>query len=379
MKMQIHSIELKRIHIPLLHPFTISGGTLREKQSLLVVLTDMSGAKGYGEVPVSEEPIYLTETLAGAHAVLKDILLPALLSTEIDCDEADALTEIAACMNRFDIYRGFQFAKSGVAQALCHLAAEHLGISLQKLFGGERKAIAVGESFGIQKTVEAVVQEADERVREGYKRIKLKIKPGFDRAVVDAVRMKHPKIPLMVDANSSYTLDDVPLFQELDRYSLLMIEQPLAFDDIIDHATLQKAIRTPVCLDESILEPRHARQAVETGACKIINIKPGRVGGPLRAKQIHDWCHARNVPVWCGGMFESGIGRAFNIALASLPGFTLPADMSPSSILLQYDLVKDPYAVHGGMIVVPTTPGLGFTVDEKAIERSTVSSVHISK
>lgn len=372
MKLSITRAELLQVQIPLLHSFTISGGTVRDKKCLLVKLTDSNGVVGYGEAPLFEEPIYLTETLTGAHKVLEAFMLPLILKETIEYDEKSALDGIDAAMKKVDSFRGFEFAKAAIAQALCHLVAENMQVSLQTLFGGTAKTIPVGESLGIN-SLEAVVEEANLRVSEGYKRIKLKIKPGHDLEVVKAVRKAHPTIPLMVDANSAYTLDDIDLLKALDPFDLLMMEQPLSYDDIIDHATLQKAIRTPVCLDESILCLRHVRQAVETGACNIINIKPSRVAGPVRAKQIHDWCLARKVPVWCGGMLESGIGRAFNIALASLPGFTLPADMSPSAMYFPYDLVKDPYVVQDGLITVPTTPGLGYVIDEEMIRKSTTS------
>jgi o-succinylbenzoate synthase len=375
MTIRITRAELLTVEIPLLHPFTISGGTVGKKQALLLRLSDASGAVGYGEAPLFEKPIYLSETITGAAAVLERFLLPGLLNREIAIDDRKPLAGLMELQRSFDWCRGCEFAKAAVMQAFCHITALQLHISLQTLLGGTQTAIPVGESLGIRDRVEEVVEEAGKRIAEGYKRIKLKIKPGKDIAVVQAVRSAHPEVPLMVDANSAYTLQDAPTLQKLDAFDLLMIEQPLQYDDIIDHAALQKTLKTPICLDESILCLRHARQAVEIGACRIINIKPSRVGGPLNAIAIHDWCTERGIPVWCGGMMESGIGRAFNIALASLPGFTLPADMSPSSILFPYDLVTDPYAAQDGMITVPTAQGLGFTPDERAIEKSTIRTV----
>jgi O-succinylbenzoate synthase len=303
---------------------------------------------------------------------LRDVLLPKLLGVTIPVVDDDPLAGIRGLREEWSTFRGFEFSKASVEQALCDLAAQMKKISLQTLFGGTRKTIDVGESLGIKPTISATLEEVDLRLQQGFKRIKLKIKPGHDQGLVDAVRKAHPDIPLMVDANSAYTLSDVVLFKSFDQQNLMMIEQPLSYDDILDHAALAKEIKTPICLDESILCLRHARQAVELGAAGIINIKPSRVGGPLESMAIHDLCLRKKIPVWCGGMFETGIGRAFNIALASLEGFTLPADMSPSSLLFTYDLVSDPFEVVKGEIAVRTTPGLGFTPDQDAIKRATI-------
>ncbi len=373
MTFTLHHAELRVLEIPLKHPFTISGGTIRMKTGVLLTLFTRDGLVGYGEAAVMALPIYLSETVAGAQAFLRDGLWPHLRGREISLDPQDPLEGIRAFSREFDIFKGFEFSKSAVVQALCHIVAQIQNVSLQTLFGGTQKKIDVGESLGIN-SVQDTLAEVKLRLQQGYKRIKLKIKPGHDQAVVEAVRAAHPDIVLMVDANSAYTLTDVASLKALDVYHLLMIEQPLSHDDILDHAALAKKIRTPICLDESILSLRHARQAIDSGAAAIINIKPGRVGGPLEAIAIHHLCTERGIPVWCGGMLESGIGRAFNIALASLPGFTLPADMSPSSLLFDFDLVSDPYEVMGGEIPVPTTPGLGFTVDAKAIDRATVTT-----
>lgn len=378
MKITISHIELRRVHIPLRQSFTISGGTMTEKQCLIVRIQDSTGAVGYGEAALSSAPIYLSETIDGAFAVLQQYFLPPLKGCSFSVSRENALVELEQATAYLSVWKGFEFSKAAIAQALSHLVAVRIGCSLQTLFGGTRTRIDVGESIGLKPSIASLMEEVDQRVLEGYKRIKLKIKPGHDLELVQAVRTKYPRIPLMVDANSAYSLDDLDLFKAMDAYDLLMIEQPLAYDDLYDHAVLQKQIRTPLCLDESVLRLQHARQAVEHGSCRIINIKPGRVAGPLSARRIHDYCFSNNVPVWCGGMFESGIGRAFNIALASLPGFTLPADMSPSSILLQYDLVSDPYTVEKGEIAVPTVAGLGYVIDDTAMDRATVALWHVA-
>lgn len=374
MTITIDRIELRVFEMPLAQPFTISGGTLTKKEGILLTLFDRSGLTGYGEAPLESVPIYLSETLPGGHAFLRDVLLPELRGLSIPVPDDDPLSGIRGLREQWSRFKGFEFSKAAIEQALCDLAAQMKKISLQTLFGGARKTIDVGESLGIKPTIQSTLEEVDLRLQQGYKRIKLKIKPGHDRSLVEAVRAAHPDIPLMVDANSAYTLADVSLFKSFDTYNLMMIEQPLSHDDIIDHATLAEQIRTPICLDESILCLRHARQAIETDAAGIINIKPSRVGGPIESMSIHDLCLSKKIPVWCGGMFETGIGRAFNIALASLPGFTLPADMSPSSLLFTYDLVSDPFEVINGEITVRTAPGLGFTPDQEAIKRATVAT-----
>ncbi|MGH6629066.1 MAG: o-succinylbenzoate synthase, partial [Burkholderiales bacterium] len=269
--------------------------------------------------------------------------------------------------------RGHSMAKAAVETALWDLHARQSVKPLHQLLGGSRRSIDCGVSIGIQDTVGELLKKIEKEVAAGYQRIKIKIKPGWDLEVVREVRRHFPSILLMCDANSAYTLRDINLFKRMDEFNLLMIEQPLAWNDIIDHIQLQKAIQTPICLDESILEAEDARKALDSGACRIINIKLGRVGGYTSARQVHDVCRAKNVPVWCGGMLESGIGRAHNIALSTLPGFTLPGDVSASKRYWAEDIINPEVTVGPqGTIRVPQTPGLGFAPNLERIEKVTV-------
>jgi O-succinylbenzoate synthase len=271
--------------------------------------------------------------------------------------------------------KGHPFAKTAVETAVWMILSLEANQPLSKLLGGTREKIGVGESIGIHPTIESTLEEIELRMEQGFQRMKVKTKPGWDVKLVKAIREKIGDYDLMVDANSSYTLNDLPTLKELDTFDLMMTEQPLADDDIIDHATLQKQIKTPVCLDESIHSAEDARKAIEIGATKIINIKPGRVGGLLESKKIHDVCKENGVGVWCGGMLETGIGRAFNIAVASLPNYIYPADMSPVNFFYKDDLVKESFTVDNkGFITVPTKPGLGFEIDEEKIKKYTTDS-----
>jgi O-succinylbenzoate synthase len=274
--------------------------------------------------------------------------------------------------------KNHNFAKTAIENAVWMLFSLRKKKSLAVLLGGIRNKIGVGESIGIQDSIEATLEEVSLRISQGFQRMKIKIKPGWDLKVIKAIRSKFGDIDLMVDGNSAYTLSDVAVFLKLDNYNLMMIEQPLADDDIIDHATLQKQIKTAVCLDESILSAEDARKAISIGACRIINIKPGRVGGLLESKRIHDICQKSNVGVWCGGMLETGIGRAFNIAVSSLPNYIYPADMSPVDFFYKDDLVKKSFVVdHEGFVKVPPGAGLGFEIDEEKIERYTTEKIRL--
>jgi o-succinylbenzoate synthase len=279
---------------------------------------------------------------------------------------------------RAERVRGHPMAKAGLELALWDLQGKREGRSLRDLLGGERQRVDVGVSVGIQASPDALVRTVDGYLAQGYRRIKIKIKPGRDVADAVAVRRAHPAIRLQVDANSAYTLDSAPALRPLDDLGLLLIEQPLAEDDLWDHRVLQAQFRTPICLDESILSVRHARHALEMGACRVINIKPGRVGGLSEAVAIHDLCLARDVPVWCGGMLETGIGRAGNLALASLPGFTLPGDISATDRYYAQDITLDRFTLNADSTIdVPTGPGLGVTVDETALARFTLSRLEL--
>jgi O-succinylbenzoate synthase len=313
-----------------------------------------------------EEPLYSYETVGTARHVIRDHLAPAILGREI--------SDLADLAGRLGAFRGHPMAKAGIELAFVDLVARLRGEPIARVIGGARTRIEVGVSLGIQPSVEAL----DERVRRflelGYRRIKLKIKPGADVSVVGEIRRRHPDIPLSVDANAAYTLADAGLLRQLDAYGLVMVEQPLAHDDLLDHARLQETLATAICLDESITSHDRARQALETGACRIVNMKVGRVGGYSEALRIHDLCLARGVPVWCGGMLESGIGRAHNVALASLAGFTLPGDISGSRRYFERDVVVPPVEVTpDGTVGVPTSAGLGFDVDVAFLESRTES------
>ncbi|HEU5235524.1 MAG TPA: o-succinylbenzoate synthase, partial [Pyrinomonadaceae bacterium] len=274
--------------------------------------------------------------------------------------------------------RGHNMARAGLELAYMDLLARATGTSLSRFIGGTRDRVPVGVSLGIQPTLERLLDRVERYLSLGYQRIKLKIKPGWDFEVIREVRRRHPNILLSVDANCAYTLADAKKLQALSDFNLLMIEQPLDHDDLIDHAKLQSLLTTPICLDESITTPARARQAIEIGSCKIINIKIGRVGGYSQALAIHDLCYENNIPVWCGGMLESGIGRAHNIALASLPGFSLPGDISASSRYFARDLIKPEVTVdNDGRVAVPKAPGLGFEVDLDYINSKTVSAEQV--
>lgn len=358
--MNIQRAELFVVDLPLIHSFTTSFGTVDKRSSVIIKLLAKDGSIGWGEAPALPLPMYNQETVATTMIALQQYLLPFVTGKSFRSPQ-----EFVAS---YAPVKGHNFAKHGLECAFWCLLSSASGKNLSKLFGGTRGKIGVGESIGIHKTIESMLDEIALRLTEGYQRIKVKIKPGWDIQLVAAIRKKFGDIPLMVDANSAYTLRNIKIFKRLDAFSLMMIEQPLGDTDIIDHATLQRQIRTPICLDESILSADDARKAIELGACKIINIKPGRVGGIVESLKIHEYCRKRSVPVWCGGMLESGIGRAFNIALASLPRFTLPADMSPASIFYKEDIINPTYTVdREGYIDVPQQVGLGYTVDEEKL------------
>jgi O-succinylbenzoate synthase len=352
---QVEQIEVRTVRLRLNEPFETSFGRIDSRLIVLVSL-EGNGLTGWGEIVAAEEPRYSYETVGTARHVVRDYLAPVILARPLtDLDEMHA---------RFAPFRGHNMAKAGLELAYMHLLAQTRKQSLSQLIGGARPAIAVGVSLGIQPAVDQLLRRVDQYLALGYQRIKLKIKSGWDVAVVREVRRRHPNILLSVDANSAYRLEDLPQLQALDEFDLLMIEQPLDHDDLVDHAKIQSAIKTPICLDESITSSRRARHALELGSCQIINIKIGRVGGYSEALAIHDLCYAKEVPVWCGGMLESGIGRAHNIALASLPGFTLPGDISASSRYFSRDVIIPPVTVSAnGTVEVPPSPGLGFEVD----------------
>lgn len=362
--MRLRQVELSHIRLPLVHPFETSFGreTVRD---LIIVKARADGLTGYGESASMAEPFYNYETTETCWHIQRDFLVPWILKQDI----ADAKELIAL----FAPVRGHNMAKTGLEQAWWDLQAKAEGQPLARLLGGKRDRIESGVSIGIQESVEHLLERIGRFLEEGYRRIKIKIKPGWDVEVVKAVRQTYPEIPLMVDANSAYSLEHVELFKALDEWDLMMIEQPLGYDDIFDHSKLQSQIRTPICLDESITTPEHARWAIELGSCQVINVKPARVGGLYQARRIHDICQQHDVPVWCGGLLESGIGRAHNVAICSLPNFRLPADLSASSRYFARDIVVPPWEVdHEGMIAVPTRPGIGVEADEELLDNLTV-------
>jgi O-succinylbenzoate synthase len=328
---------------------------------LIIRIFDKSGAYGYGECTAPEDPFFNHETIDTAWIIIKNYVAPMLGAADV-CSASDvghALTRI----------RGNRMARGGVEAAAWDLEARLADQPLWQLLGGARTEIASGVSIGIQETTQALLEKVGLEVARGYQRIKIKIKPGRDVQLVEAIRESFPSIRLTVDANSAYTLADIDHIRRLDQYDLMMIEQPLAPGDLLDHARLQRELNTPLCLDESILTLSDARHAEELGSCRIINIKLGRVGGHAEARLIQSFCLSRNLPVWCGGMLESGVGRAHNIAMSTLPGFVLPGDVSASERYWEEDIITPPVTVSDkGTIAVPTGAGIGYEVNEKRIE-----------
>lgn len=363
--MKLERIDLQRIKIPLNSPFETSMGVETHKECILV--RAYSGEHvGFGESVAMDVPVYNEEDVDTVWYMLEKYLIPQLFKREIE--HPDEVSHLFSWMRRNHM------AKAALEGAVWDLYAKMQGMSLSQALGGTRTTIDVGVSIGIEPTIEKLLQRVEGFVRDGYKKIKVKIKPGFDVEPMRAIRQTFgPDVPLMADANSAYTLSDIDMLKELDEFGLIMIEQPLAHDDIIDHATLQRELKTPICLDESIHTVEDARKAIGLGSCRIINIKIGRVGGLTDAKKIHDLCQANHVPVWCGGMLEAGIGRAHNIAMASLANFTIPGDTSPSHRYFAEDIVT-PWIdfAKPGVLNVPTAPGIGFDINEQAIRSALV-------
>lgn len=358
--MKIESISLREISMRLKTPFETSFGVTQDRRILLVEVM-AEGVHGWGEITTNEKPFYTSETTDTAWLIISDFVVPRLLGQSLA--HASEFPALVASI------RGHEMAKAGVENAIWDIESQLAGISLSKLIGGTLTEIACGVSLGIRENPQSLVKKVEEELRSGYQRIKLKIKPGKDVEFVSAVREEFPEILLSVDANSAYRLEDSQHLKRLDAYRLLMMEQPLDWDDIYAHAKLQVQIQTPICLDECIHNVRHASAAVEVGACRIINIKLGRVGGFSEARRIHDLCRKAAIPVWCGGMLESGIGRAHNIAMSTLPGFTLPGDVSASSRYWHEDIIEPEVEVSSqGTISVPATPGLGYAVKRHLLE-----------
>ncbi|MFJ9443689.1 o-succinylbenzoate synthase [Kitasatospora sp. NPDC101235] len=361
--MKLQQVELREVALPLVAPFRTSLGTQEHRNSLLVKVTTADGAVGWGECVADDDPTYSAEYLAGAREVVREFLLPRL-------SRAPELTA-ALVPELLRPIRGNPMARTAVEMAVLDAELRTAGISLAQYFGATRTELAVGVSVGITDTVDELISAVDGYLRAGYARIKLKIEPGWDIEPLRAVRETFgPDIALQVDANTAYGPADQPHLRRLDAYGLTLIEQPFAPDDLLSHTRLAARMDTPICLDESITSARDAATAIRQEACSIVNIKPGRVGGYLEARRIHDLCLANGVPVWCGGMLETGLGRAANLALAALPGFTLPGDISASARYYTRD-ITDPFVLHDGRLTVPTRPGIGIVPDPDALQAAT--------
>lgn len=365
---RVQKAILREIHLTLREPFTYSSGTQTHRRIVLLELTDADGVTGWGECVAPELPNYLPETIDIAWSSIKEWLLPRTLNHPLKHPrEAHPLLEKGI--------RGHTMARGAVEMALWELAARKEGTSLSRLLGGTRNQVATGISIGIQESPKALAEKVRTSLGEGYQKIKLKIRPGSDLSFVKEAReAAGPHAPLMVDANATYTADDIETFRQLDALGLLMVEQPLAWDDLLRHAELQKKLKTPICLDESITCLNHAQDMIALVSGRVINIKPARVGGFAQAVAIHDLCVNHDVPVWCGGMLESGIGRAHNVALASLPNFRIPGDISPSRRYWEQDIVSPEWTMSSdGMVDVPVdVPGMGVTVDLDHVDDITV-------
>lgn len=365
--MKIESITLHHVSMPLVAPFETSFGRETERECIIITL-QAEGLTGYGECVATREPGYNYETTGTAWHILKEFIAPLVLGRDV--------TDALDFQRRVERIRGHHLAKAGVEMAIWDLLGRRGDKSLKEMFGGVRDKVEVGVSIGIQESAAALLRTVDSYLEKGYRRVKIKIKPGREIEETFAVRKGYPDLRLQVDANSAYTLENASALEPLDDLNLLLIEQPLFEDDIWDHRKLQARFKTAICLDESIISPRHARYALEMEACRNINIKPARVGGLSQAIMIHDYCRERGVPVWCGGMLETGVGRASNLAIASLPGFLLPGDISASDRYYHRDITNERFVLNDdSTITVPNKPGLGVTIDKDALEQFTLSEL----
>jgi len=361
---RIERIELRLVRLPLVRFFETSFGRVYDR-TFLVTRLDDEGAIGYGECVADDNPYYSSETTETAWQIISEFLVPLVLGVTFAHPR-----EVFASMHRV---RGHHMAKAAIEMASWDLFARQQGVPLRQALGGARTEIAAGVSIGIQDSLEQLAERVAAELADGYRRIKIKVKPGWDVEAVALVRERFGQIPLMVDANGAYRLEDAGHLARLDRYNLMMIEQPLDYDDISDHAALQRQLATAICLDESIHSVRAGRDALDANACRIINIKPGRVGGHAESIRLHDLCAARHVPVWHGGMLETGIGRAHNLHLSTLPNFSLPGDVAASRRYYQPDLIEPGIEVQpDGMIRVPDGPGIGVDVVDDRLDRATL-------
>jgi o-succinylbenzoate synthase len=366
---RIDRIDVRLLRLPLAHFFETSFGRIHDRTFILVKV-EGDGQQGWGESVAEANPYYSAETVETVWHILTVFLAPRVIGVDF-AHPREVYPALRAV-------RGHQMAKAALEMAAWDLHARLEGVPLQSVLGGTRSRIPSGVSIGIQDTLDQLVAKVETELGAGYQRVKIKIKPGWDVNAVEAVRARFGPIPLMVDANAAYTVGDGPHLAALDAFDLMMIEQPLEYDDVRDHAVLQGRLRTPICLDESIHTVRIARDAIDAGACRIINIKPGRVGGHLESIRLHDLCAARGIPVWHGGMLESGIGRAHNIHLASLPNFTLPGDIAASRRYYTSDLIDPPIDVASdGTVAVPDGPGIGVRLVPERIDQATLRRVEL--
>jgi len=366
----IQEIKLHRVQMSLKHPFKTSFGVVERKDFFITEVINHDGTRGYGESVAFTVPWYTEETTETCLHVIESFLIPLLREHSIT--HPDDVTDI------FRVIRRNNMAKSALEGAIWDLHAKQQGVSLARALGGLETSIDVGISIGMKPTIDDLLSDVEESVDQGFKRVKVKIQPGWDIAVLREIRHHFPSLDIMADANSAYTLRDAPHLKQFDDLQLLMIEQPLAHDDLIDHAKLQQQIKTPICLDESIHSIEDVRQALALRSCQIINVKIGRVGGLTEAKRIHDLCKEHNIPVWCGGMLESGVGRAHNIALSTLPQFVLPGDIAGSAHYWKKDIIMPEVVVEDGEIFVPDAAGIGVNIDKAALEQFTVAQYSYS-
>ncbi len=367
--MKLDKISLYPLKMPLVSHFETSFGRIYERECVLVKI-ESEGLVGWGECAADRDPGYSYETTGTVLHILNEFVLPLLVGQDV--------TDAADFQRRISPVRGHHLAKAGVEMALWDLLGKRDGKSLREMFGGVKEQVEVGVSIGLQDSTADLVKAVEQYVARGYRRVKIKIKPGRDVGEAQAVRKAFPGLQLQVDANSAYSLETAHALRPLDDLNLLLIEQPLYEDDIWDHRLLQKQMRAPLCLDESVISPRHARYAIEMEACRIINIKPGRVGGLSQGLEIHEMCRKIDMPVWCGGMLETNIGRASNLGISSLPGFSLPGDISASARYYQQDVTLETFTLNpNSTITVPTGPGLGVTVDEARVKEYAFGEVVI--
>lgn len=364
--MRIEQVELRRLRLPLVRPFETSFGRVDDREFLLVTVRG-GGEEGWGECVAEASPYYSSETAGTAWQILTGFLVPAVLNVD--------LPSAAAVWDRMTRVRGHQMAKAALEMAAWDLEARQRGVPLWQLLGGDGRPVASGVSIGIQPSLDALDARVEAELADGYQRVKIKIKPGWDLEPARRLRARHPSLALMVDANAAYTLADADHLAGLDELSLMMIEQPLEYDDVGKHAALAARLTTPVCLDESIHSVGIAEDALDRHACRIINIKPGRMGGHEQSRRLHDLCASRGVPVWHGGMLESGIGRAHNLHLSTLPNFTLPGDVAASRRYFVPDLIEPGIEVRAdGTIEVPAGPGIGVAIDRDRVTAATEDS-----